>query len=102
VTCFSNFKQCGRQVGLHHSPADAHITLRSVKLCLKSYIDCICALQEETLLQLFTVIYASKKCLYLSYVPFCAVASYFRCGTLNTDYSDIYDTNVCDGLIGPS
>lgn len=39
---------------------------------------------------------------FVSYVPLCAVASYFRCCTLNIDYSDVHDTNVCDGLIGPS
>jgi len=39
---------------------------------------------------------------FVSYIPFCAVASYFRCCTLNTDYSDVHDTNVCDGLTDPS
>ena len=38
----------------------------------------------------------------INFDPFCAVANYFRCFTLNTDYSDVHDTNVCDGLIGPS
>jgi len=64
---FSKFKPCGSQVGLHHSPADAQITLRSVKLCLKSDIDCVSALWEETVLQPLTVFYASKKCLYLMF-----------------------------------
>jgi len=103
------------KVGFPHSPAIAQITLGSVKLCLSlRQVQCFCALGNDTILQLFNVFYASKKCLYFitnKYSCFLHLRDYFMFLLLGISYKVLQtyklftvktDSEVCDHSVGPN
>jgi hypothetical protein len=61
---------------LPHSPAIVQILLSSVKFSLSLSEDYFCALQNDILLQLFNVFYASKKCILQTTVLFEVLLSF--------------------------
>jgi len=102
-------------VGFPHSPAIAQITLGSVKLCLSlREVHCFCALGNDTILQLLTVFYASRKCLYFitnKFSCFLCLRCYFMFSLLGISYKVLEthspftvktDAEVCDHSVGPN
>jgi hypothetical protein len=91
------FQQTGMRshdmtVGFPHSPAFAQITLSSLKLYLSlRQVHCFCALGNDSILQLFNILYASRKCLYSTLITnkfscFLCLRGYFMFSLLGISY----------------
>ena len=103
------------KVGFPHSPAIAQLTLGSVKLCLSlREVHCFCVLGNDTILQLFNVFYASRKCLYFitnKFSRFLRLRGYFMFSLLGISYKVLEtwrpftvktDSEVRDHSVGPN